>query len=41
MVIDLGQIDWDINGLNGLDILVAGGFVIALDSKEIYQKRNQ
>ena len=41
MVIDFGQIDWDINGLIGLDILVAGSFVIDLDSMEIYQKLNQ
>ncbi len=41
MAIDFGQIDWDVNGLIGLDILVAGSFVIDLYSMEIYRKLNQ
>ena len=41
MIIDFGQIDWDINGLIGLDILAAGRFVIDLDAMEIYQKSNR
>ena len=35
--LDLGHIDWDINGLFGLDILLPGRFVIDLDAREIYQ----
>ena len=35
--LDLGHIDWDINGLIGLDILLPGRFVIDLDAREIYQ----
>lgn len=34
--LDFGQIDWDINGLIGLDILIPGRFVIDFDSMEIY-----
>lgn len=37
MVVDVGQIDWDINGLIGLDILAAGRFIIDLDAMEVYQ----
>ncbi|MCF8568492.1 aspartyl protease family protein [Alicyclobacillus tolerans] len=33
--LDFGQIDWDINGLIGLDILIPGRFVIDLDNMEI------
>lgn len=40
VVIDFGQIDWDINRLIGLDILATGRFVIDLDGMEIYQKGN-
>ncbi|MCL6633741.1 MAG: retropepsin-like domain-containing protein [Alicyclobacillus herbarius] len=36
--LDFGQIDWDINGLIGLDILLHGRFVMDLDAMEIYQK---
>ncbi|QSO48255.1 aspartyl protease family protein [Alicyclobacillus mengziensis] len=33
--LDFGQIDWDINGLIGLDILISGRFVIDLDNMAI------
>ena len=36
--LDFGQIDWDINGLIGLDILLPGRFVVDLDAMEVYQK---
>ena len=35
--LDFGHIDWDINGLIGLDILLQGRFLINLDDLEIYQ----
>ena len=38
--LDLGHIDWDINGLFGLDILLPGRFVIDLDALEIYPEWN-
>ena len=38
VVIDFGQIDSDINGLIGVDILIATAIVIDLDTREIYQK---
>lgn len=41
MVIDFGKIDWDINGLIGLDILATGRFVIDLYAMDIYQKGNR
>jgi len=34
--LDFGQIDWDINGLIGLDILIPGRFIINFDTMEIY-----
>lgn len=37
--LDFGQIDWEINGLIGMDILLPGRFVIDLDAMEIYQRR--
>lgn len=36
--LDFGQIDWDINGLIGLDILILGRFVIDLDNMGIISK---
>ncbi|MCL6442718.1 MAG: retropepsin-like domain-containing protein [Alicyclobacillus sp.] len=39
--IDFGQIDWDIDGLIGLDILLSGRFIIDLDAMEIYRKENR
>lgn len=39
--LDFGQIDWDINGLIGLDILIPGRFVIDLDNMEITNKNDQ
>ena len=35
--LDFGHIDWDINGLIGLDILMPERFVIDMDAMEIYQ----
>lgn len=37
--LDFGQIDWDINGLIGLDILIAGRFLIDLDNMDITSKK--
>lgn len=34
--LNFGQIDWDINGLIGLDILIPGRFIINFDKMEIY-----
>ena len=34
--LDFGRIDWDINGLIGLDVLIPGRFVINLGKMEIY-----
>lgn len=34
--LDFGQIDWDINGLIDLDILIPGRFIINFDTMEIY-----
>lgn len=36
--LDFGHIDWDINGLIGLDILIPGRFVIDFDEMELYTK---
>jgi hypothetical protein len=36
--LDFGHIDWDINGLIGLDILIPGQFVIDLEAMEIRAK---
>lgn len=36
--LDFGQIDWDINGLIGLDILIPGRFLIDLDTMDITNK---
>jgi len=36
--LDFGHIDWDINGLIGLDILIPGQFVIDLKSMELHSK---
>ena len=33
--LDFGHIDWDINGLIGLDVLILGRFVIDFDNMEI------
>lgn len=38
--LDFGQIDWDINGLIGLDILIPGRFIIDLDNMEITNKND-
>jgi len=36
--LDFGQVDWDINGLIGLDILMPGRFIIDLNAMEVYRK---
>lgn len=36
--LDFGHIDWDINGLIGLDILIPGQFVIDLSTMELSAK---
>ncbi|WP_258110943.1 aspartyl protease family protein [Alicyclobacillus sp. SP_1] len=38
--LDFGQIDWDINGLIGLDILITGRFIIDLDNMDITNKND-
>ncbi len=36
--LDFGRIDWAINGLIGLDIILPGRFVVDLNAMEVYQK---
>ncbi len=38
--LDFGHVDWDINGLIGLDILIPGRFVIDFDYMEITTKED-